>query len=275
MIGYYNDAQDTAATQQLFLEIGHDQLACLVKAAGSTQVEGFEVFELERGSGDWSDIFYEVKAASEILNRQYRETHCYYNFEEALIISEQQFSATAAEDYLSLVYGESKAHEVRYEILSPETKTVNAYRLRRSIHELVGRHFVLYQPHHTYSAILNALYANAHAGDQLVRMQFYHRHVIVALVKQNKLQLIQSFAYGSPDDVLYYVLSIIQQFGITPIGSHLEISGMFELNTTLHQQLNKLFGQVSFDAIVADASFTAAIAQYPAHYFTPFYKLAV
>lgn len=275
IIGYYNDAQDRADPGQLILEISHAQIACLVKGTHSQLIEGFEVFALEKETGDWSDIFYEVRSGSEILNKPYRETHCYYNCKEALIIPEQKFSVTAAEDYLSLVYGESSLHDTKYDTLLSDAHIVNAYRIKRSMHELIGRHFVLYKPHHSYSRILDDILTRDQLEDQFVKIQFYSSHIILAFVKNKQLQLIQSFQYQVTEDILYYLLSIIQQFGISTTGSQLEINGIFERDSVLYQQFTKLFGHISFDTLPPDASFSAALAHYPDHYFAPFYKLAV
>ncbi len=274
IIGYYNDAQDSSDLDQLILEIGSDQVACILKGAASHQVEGLELFALEKGAYDWSDIFYEVMSASKILGRSYRDVHCYYNFEEAIIIPEEKFSATAADDYLALVYGESIRHDIKYDtLLSPGH--INAYRIRKSIHELVGRHFILYKPHHSYSPILDDILTRDQLDANFVKIQFYSNHIILAFVKDKQLQLIQSFRYETMDDVLYYLLRITHQFGIKNDQSSLEISGMFDTVSVLYPQLSKLFGLISFDTIQADGLFPSALADHPAHYFTPFYKLAV
>lgn len=277
IIGIYNDGKDTVNvnTDQLIIEIGSRQVACLVKGAISQKVEAFEVFEIEKDTNDRSDIFYEVREASQILSRSFLDTHCYYNFEEAIIMPEQKFSATAAEDYLSLVYGQSNRHDIKYDTLISGSHLVNAYRVRKSIHELVGHHFLLYKPHHTYSNILDDILTRQQLDDHFLKIQFYSNHFIIAIIKDKKLQLIQSFQYQIESDILYYILSLIKQFGIDTSHSNLEVSGRYDSGTSMHQQFVKMFGRISFDTIQADGLFALALASYPAHYFAPFYKLAV
>lgn len=275
IFGYYNDAQDTTQPGKLILEISNDHVACLVKGTQSQQVEGFEMFDLEKAAGDdWSDIFYEVKSGSRLLNGSYRDTECYYNFEEALIMPEQTFSATAAEDYLSLIYGESTRHEIKSDPLFAGSHMVNAFRIRKSIHELVGRHFVLYKPHHTYSNILDDILTRDQLDDHFVKIQFYSNHIILAVVKHKQLQLIQSFQYNIAEDVQYHLVNSIQQFALNTAHSHLEISGMFQPGAALHKQLQSLFGLITFDGIKSDGVFKS-VSDYPSHFFTPFYKLVV
>jgi hypothetical protein len=276
IISYYNETAQAAYTDadQLVVEISNHEVVCLLKGAESQEIEGFELFHLDKGSSDWSDVFYEVRSASQLLNRTYRDAHCYYNFEEAVVIPGQRFTATSAEDYLSLLYGESDRHDIKYDTIRPDAQMVNAYRIRKSINELMGRHFVLYKPHHTYSRLLEDVLTRTEAADHFIKVQFYSHHFIVAVMKKDQLQLIQSFHFETFDDVLYHLININRQFELSAVHSHLEISGMFETGSILHKQLQPLFGLITFDGMQPDGVFKTT-TQHPAHYFTPFYKLVV
>jgi hypothetical protein len=65
---------------------------------------------------------------------------------------------------------------------------------------------------------------------------------------------------------------INRQFELNPAFSNLELSGLFETGSELHIQLQSLYGLITLDSMKPDGVFTG---QYPAHYFTPFYKLVV
>jgi hypothetical protein len=274
IISYYNETwqADALATGQLVMEIGSNDMICLVKGDASQEIEGFEMFSLDKESGDWNEAFYELRAISRLLNRNYLTTHCYYNVEEAIMIPGERFTASAADDYLSLIYGESARHEFQYELIGENEKMVNAYRISRSIHERVGRHFVSYKPHHSYTSLVKDVLERTEPSDHFIKVQFYSHHIIAAIVKHNQLQLIQSFHYETPEDILYHLVNINRQFELNPAYSHLEVSGMFETGSELHIQLQSLYGLITLDSMKPDGVFTG---QYPAHYFTPFYKLVV
>ena len=273
---YYNNSEHAAVTEacQLVIEISKHELVCLVKGAVSQEIEGFEMFRLDKASRDWSDVFYDVRAVSQLLNRQYRDTHCYYNFEETVIVPKQRFTASSAEDYLSLLYGESNRYDIKYDTLLPSEEIINAYRIKKSINELMGRHFVLYKPHHSYSKLLEDILTRTELADHFMKVQFYSKHFIVAVVKEKQLQLIQSFAYEITEDILYHLIHISKQFGLDVSVSNLEISGMFETGSSLHKQIQELFGLITFDGMQPNGVFKLT-HDHPAHYFTPFYKLVV
>ncbi|GAC1442465.1 MAG: hypothetical protein NVSMB63_10810 [Sediminibacterium sp.] len=277
MIGFYTDTSDTmpADTDRLVVEIGKDQVACLVKNTATGEADAFELFRLDGEINDWSDVFYEIKQASRLFGRAYADTQLFYNFAEALIIPAPQLGSEAAEDYLSLLFGENNRSDTRYDKITADDSMINAYRIRRSINELAGRHFVLHQAHHSWSRLLDKVLIHHRQEEQYIKVQFYSNHFIAILVKDKQLQLIRSYPFQTADDVLYHLLNMVQQHQMQPSHTHLEISGLFDLHTSLHEQLQQLFGRITFDETEAQGVFKTTANQYPPHYFTPFYQLAV
>ena len=277
LVNYYSDTNHTAVAEadRLFIEIGNSELAFLVKGGKSMQIDAFELFQLDKEAGDWPDIFFELRSLSWILDRSCTETHCFFNFREALIIPENKFSITAAEDFLSLVYGETTRDDIKYDTIHATEKMVNAYRIKKTLHEWVGRQFILYQPHHTYTQILSGLFAKEIPLTPFVKLQVYKEHIIVAVTKDSQLQLIQSFSYQNEEDILYHIMNISKQFNINKHAANLEISGRIYADTVLFRQLRTLFREVTVESVHPAVSAAFMPTDFPAHFFTPFYKLTV
>jgi hypothetical protein len=275
ILSQYNEQEQITAseTDQLIIVTGNNELACMVKGAFSGEIEGFELFRLEKDTSDWSDLFYELRADSRLLNKPFRNTHCYYNFEEAIMIPAHKFSAASAEDYLSLIYGESNSHDIKSDPVGG-AKMVNAYRIRKSIHETIGRHFLLYKPHHIYSKVADDLLSRKDLAEDFMFVQLYHAHMVLAVVKKGELQLIQTFHFNKQEDILYHLLNCSGQFDFDTNISHLEISGMFETGSVIHKQIQPLFGLISFDSTEPTGVFKHTTG-YPPYYFTPYAKLAL
>jgi len=275
-ISYYNDISGATHAQadQLALEFSHTHMACLVKGAESGETEAMEIFTIEDTGAEWIDIFHDVKSQSLLLNRTYRDIHCYSNLEEALLVPASQFSAVAAEDFLSMVYGESSRYEIRQDTIAADSPMVNVYRIKKTIYEQVNRYFLLNKPHHIYSVLVENILAVKDLPDHFIKVAFYSKHFIAIVVKEGKLQLVQSFAYDTKEDVLYHLANLNRQFTLNAVHSQLEISGRFDTGSELHQQLQPLFGLISFDTTEPDGIFKTT-GEYPSHYFTPFHKLIV
>lgn len=273
---YYNDISGATHSDadQLVLEVCTAHIACLVKGAVSGEVEALEIFTIGEPAAEWSDIFHQVKSQSLLLNRTYRDIHCYYNFEEALLVPHHLFTAAAAEDLLGLVYGESNRHEIRYDTLGGETPMVNVYRIKKTILEQVNRYFLLNKTHHIYSVLVQHVLAAKDLPEHFIKVLLYDKHFVAAVVKDGQLQLVQSFACETEGDALYHLANLSRQFSLDPNRSHLELSGKFDAGSELHKQLQPLFGLISFESTEPDGIFKTA-GGYPLHYFTPFYQLVV
>jgi len=277
IVSYYSadNEADAAVTDQLIIEIGRSEIACMVKNSITQQVTAFELFQLDTSSKDWSDTFFDLRTSSNIVNRTFGKTDCYFNFEEAVIMPEQKFSITAAEDYLTLLFGENSSCYIKHDALAGRENLVNAYRLEKPIHDWLERQFILYHPQHIYSGILTRLMARELPGGFFVKIQFYSSHIIMVVCKEGKLQLIQTFHYTVPEDILYHVMNTIQQLHISDTASTVEISGMLDPAAALYHQLTKLFSDASVENIDDNAVAAFAHRGYPPHYFTPYFKLTV
>ncbi len=275
-IGLYNEETINGSTHQLVVEIADEAFVCMAKSDLTGEIDAFELFSLDKSEqDDWNDIFYEIKTGSSIFNNNYKKVTCYFNTEEAIMVPEKLLTATSAEDYLNLIYGESVRHEVKYEKLIATKVFINAYRVRKAITELLGRQFIIFQTAHTYSNLLNDVMRRPFVDQQFIKLQFYTHHFILAVWKEERFQLIQSYRYTATEDVLYYLLRIVQQYQFELSDVSIEISGMIEVETNLMLQLSKIFPKIQMDNLQATGIFKMAESEYPLHYFTPYYKLSV
>jgi hypothetical protein len=275
-IGLYNEELVNGSTHQLILEIADETIVCIAKSDLTGEINAFELFSLDMSEkDDWNDVFYEIKTSSSIFNNGYKKVTCYFNNVEAIMVPEKLLTATSAEDYLNLVFGENIRNEVKYEKPIATQLFINAYRVKKAIIELLGRQFVIFQTAHTYSNLLNDVMQRPSMEQQFIKLQFYAHHFIIAVWKDEQFQLIQSYRYVSSEDVLYYLLRIVQQYQFDLSDLSLEISGMIELESNIYIQLAKIFSRIKMDSLPFIGVFKNAEKDYPAHYFSPFYKLAL
>lgn len=273
--GFYSDEQISGSSHQLIVELDEQEMMCMTKSLESGLVVAFELFSLDKDeTEDWNDIFYEIKTASKLFNNSYKQVTCYFNTAEAILVPEKLLTATSAEDYLNLMFGENSRMEVKYEKLVSTKVFINAYRIRKSLSELLSRQFIIFQTAHVYTSLLNDVLSRPRIEDQFIKLQFYTHHFIVGVWKGERLQLVQTYAYITAEDALYYLLRLTQQFGLDTAFTFVELSGMLDLNTDLHKQLQSLFPNLKIDTITASGIFVEILKEYPSHYFTPFYKLS-
>jgi hypothetical protein len=277
LIGFYGDRPEYTpkATDQLAIEIGSHQFVCMVKNSSTSEIEAIEFFQIDQSKVDWSDILFEIKQNSKIIGPSYADTSVFYNFEEALVLPLAKMSTTAAEDYLSLVFGEDERTETKFDSINTALPTVTIYRIKKSLTELLNRNFLLFKTQHTYTNILNDLLNRDKLPEVFLKLIVYQNHFIVVLIKDNELQLIQTYSYTNSDDILYYTISVANQTGLSPLQAQLELSGLVELHKDLLEQLKKSFGILSFDLVSNPDAIMTKSSNYSPYFLTPFYKLMV
>lgn len=274
--GYYNDDPISGSAFQLIIELDEQEMRCMSKKIDDGAIVAFEYFSLDKDqTEDWNDIFYEIKTISKLFNKTYKLVTCFFCTPESILVPEKFLTATSAEDYLNLIYGESSRMEVKYEKLIATRSFINTYRIKKSLAELLTRQFIIFQTSHVYTSLLNDVMIRRKNGAQFVKLQFYHGHFIMAIFKEDKIQMIQTFTYKIAEDALYYIIRCAQQFAIDTNAAIVELSGMIDVNTELYDQLKKVYTQIEIDGIEPSGIIAQVNKDYASHYFAPFFKLAL
>lgn len=274
--GFYQNEYISGALFQLFIELDEQEMICMSKSLETGQIVAFEQFVLEKGEHeDWNDIFYEIKTISKLFNQTFKQIICYFNTVEAVLVPEKYLTATSAEDYLNLIYGENNRMEVKYEKLMSTKVFINAYRIRKSLSELLSRQFIIFQTSHVYSALLNDVMSREIVQEQFVKIQFYTHHFILAIWREGRLQMIQTFQFITAEDAMYFILRAMQQFNINSTIAVLELSGLIAKDSDIFLQLKNQYTHFELDHLLPSGIFETVLQDYPSHYFTPFYKLSI
>jgi len=274
-IGLYGNKPNytNKSTNHLFVEISPSQVVYLVKNTVIAQMEAIEIFQFNMNHGDWSDIFFEIKEQSALIGLSFSNTSIYFNINEALLLPLNNLSASSADDFLSLVYGPEENTITKHDKIEYSLPFVTIYRIKNSLIEILNRNFILFNIQHTYSPILRDVFERDNLAPIFLKLVVYHQHIIVVYIKDNQLQLTQTYSFKNSDDILYYILGIIQQDGFTAIQTQIEISGLIDQHIGLYEQLKQSFGIVSYDEINLEDTIKIGLEKYPAYTFTPFYKL--
>lgn len=274
--GFYNDDPISGSAFQLIIELDEQEMRCMSKSLDSGSIVAFEYFSLDKDqTEDWNDIFYEIKTISKLFNKNYKLVTCFFCTPESILVPEKFLTATSAEDYLNLIYGESSRMEVKYEKLIATRSFINTYRIKKSLAELLTRQFIIFQTSHVYTSLLNDVMVRRKNEEELVKLQFYNGHFIMAIFKDSKIQMIQTFPYKIAEDAMYYIIRSVQQFSINTEFAIVELSGMIDLNTDLYIQLKKVYDNIEINTQEATGIMFEVNKQYPAHFFAPFFKLAL
>lgn len=257
----------------LIAEISNTHLALLIK--NDKSVDAFELYDIDTNKTTWQNIFAAVKNYSKILTFSYTQTTVYLNIAEALIVPSSKYSTESIETYLTAVFGSSASFKCSAEFVQIPQTPATIYRIPEQLDVLIKAVFADCNIKHTYTKALENLLGRDSMIMEIIKVQFYGKFMLVIVVSNNKLQLIQSYNYNSAEDVIYYLLNIVQEFGLNVKSTPVEISGLIDTKSKHFELLENVFGRLSMETLAGQGVFKDYLNVTNAHYYTPFYNLSL
>lgn len=264
---------ETNSAGKLVIELGKHHVTIVTSSADKKAITGLEVFDISNIAAS-GDLFKSILRDSELLQTSYSNPSVFINNEFCVQVPIYKFNKEISEDYTNMVFGEDLSSTIFFEHLAIEPGIMNVFRINAGMQQFAAQ-LPNSTLHHTYSNILKRHCSNAPTlPEEFISVQFYNASIIVVVMKERKLQLVQTFSYENAEDVLYYLLNICKQFQLYTNTLTLHISGMIDLEFKLYRDIIKYFKQVSVDHVNTSVSIPPA-DEYPLHYFTPFFNLAI
>ena len=257
---------------QLVLEISQHIFSYVVmneeKEAICIRVYETDVPNYRELAAELEEIIFE----DEILKEKAVPAIVMYNFPECQLVPSNYFQSNAAADLIALLYGDLN-HGIILNEKIKEFDKYNVFRVPIEVHHLFQRVFVNGKYWHYYSVWLQCMQQAPEAASEYISVLFYPNRILVACLKNNRPQLLQSFLYEVVEDVAYYLLNICDQLNFSPVTTLVKLSGMIDESSALYSEIHKYFGQTSLDVspILSPAT---GFDEFPPHFFSPLLKLA-
>lgn len=260
---------------QVIIELAKSHLACILLKENKTFIAGCELYTFSEEEGEKPDeLLSTIFQQSKILSQHFERVKIFINNEFCLPVPIFKFNKEIAEDYLNVVFGDDNSSTTLFEHLPVDPGVMNVYRLSESYFKYLPRHFKKITFHHTYSNIIRRLSGKfSNIPSALIVVQFYNNFIIVAVMKEGHLHLIQTFAYETEDDVLYYLLNIVSQLTLPTESLKVKIAGMIDLDFKLYRELITYFKDVEVENF-DDHRSLINVDKNQLHYYTPFFNLA-
>jgi hypothetical protein len=215
---------------------------------------------------EWADFFEQNK----IFTERYHQTAIAFNVTESILVPSEFYKAEDTRLQLNAVYGNDVESNLITEFL-PDWSIYNVYRLQESLHTAISRRFVTGKFWNINSVWLKSF---SEKKQNSILIDFSTDDFSVIVFKDDLLQLAQTFAYSSPEDVLYYLLKICRQLDLTQKEVKIILSGLIEKDSSIYRELYKYFIRLEFESIPSEIRLAEALNEYPDHYFSSICKLA-
>src|SRR4030095_12860411 len=230
-----------------------------------------------------ADAIREIVDAQEILQHDFRQSVVVYNFSETTLIPGSVYNHEANRDLIDLLFGNLKKGLVLSE-KGNNSELHTLYRIPAAVHSLLQQKFSAGKYWHIYTLWLSHLEKSVSDEPEHIYLVFASDKVLAAIFKNRQLQLMQSFAYTTPEDVVYHLLHCCEQLSLSQDDCLLHISGYIDEDSALFNEIKKYFLRIEFDKVeqptpvdVMEAEPATELplteeatppTEYPAHYFS-------
>ncbi|MEP7255916.1 MAG: DUF3822 family protein [Ferruginibacter sp.] len=262
--GIYTDSA------QLFIEAGPMGISFAILNTGDCfQAVVTYSFSNKMNEPKQCEKIKEILLHDELLQKPFAKTHIIWSYPESILVPPNLVDAENNNDMLNLVYGDAPKGVIKSDFLYKHNLH-NVYRVPETVRESVEAKFPYATQTHQYSLLVNR---ETNGGDELF-VVFYTSSLTLMLLKEGHLQVIQNFAFSSPEDTAYHLLNVCKSFDVQPNKVILHISGMIDEKSNLYAAIYKYFLHIEFDKLPGNYTYAEEIKDHPPHFFSHLFALA-
>jgi len=256
----YSIYSEDLNSQQLFIEIGNNHLACWCKKAGEKKFTAFEFFQCEDyDASTFEHLISQAKLYSKLLTLDVEVKTIVWLTDKKLVLPALvNISEEFIKDNFMLVYGNGS----------------NSKFITRNFEDYV---VVTSIENYMFNAVRNVFpkadfqpaYQITKSREDVIRLFLYPNYFSVIVYKDEKLHFFQTKYYSNPEEVLYSVLNIIEQYQIDK-NIKIAAGGFIDAHSKLYDLLHQYLEGLELGSVDERLFVPAEFKDYPQHYFLPY-----
>ena len=265
--------QLVSADYHLMVLIGSGDWQFVLLHKQKKQLTGLLGFHFEKNihANGFASQWDEVMAAYPFLNKYFSSVTVVYRYNETVLLPGRDYNTASGEAVLNTLYGENSGVVIKNDFVAVEELNI-VYRIPSTVYTTLRRSYINASVKHYYDFELQAL--NKTAYENIMLVNFFGNQFGVTVVKENHLQLMHTYDYSKPEDVLFYLLTIAKEFDCNREEIILLIGGMVEEKSALFADIKKYFLTIQLAVKPETISCATAFNEFPLHYFNPVFTIA-
>ena len=191
----------------------------------------------------FTEWFHEV----ELLQKNYSEVQLYYFSEKFTLVPSSFYEFKNQKKVIETAFGNLNNNSVRDNYL-PEDEANLIFTIPDSLKETFEKAFPGYIILHPLSILSNKIHQDFknEKNERLLALSFQNNSFSLLLFVNKKLQIINNFYYKHPNDVVFYILSVLKSRKINPSKTTLLLSGKIYPTSEITIVLSDYFAQPEF-----------------------------
>jgi hypothetical protein len=247
-----------AAEQILVVRLGEKHCCFAITDKSGDLLLKLGYYATDPGRGNPLPALWELHP--ELNNAFYRSSLC-YDYTQSTLVEQSMYRKEESRSLLDALYGLSGTESIIVEQVQG-WQIYNLYAIPADVQDWVNRKFSHAKYWHQYTVAIRNCRATDPGGHLLVDFRADEFSVVAAA--ENKLLLMQTYFYSTPEDVLYYLLKICHETGLSQQEARVSVSGLIDKNSALYKELYQYFIYLTF----REAGWKNDEQDYPAHFFT-------
>jgi|GEM_PF-1233117 len=236
------DQSYTGRTDQLslFIQASQEEIICSYFDSSKNQFIGLDVWNLESKS-NWHQIGEAIQSilGSEEFRKGFKSCSFALIDRRYTLVPTSLFENDKIQSYLELNHDlglEDGLGYYSYEVSSLNTKIVYAFPdvLKKILESNINGIKIL----HYTAPLLESFALNNSKGEELF-LHIQQEQFDILYSKDGQLQFFNSFSYTNSEDLLYFLLYVIEQLKIDRNHIELKVSGSIDENTAMFDSLLK------------------------------------
>ena len=206
----------------------------------------------------------ELFTAHPELNVPFYQVLVCYDHPESSMIPVKYFKQEDAGLLLKTLYGVNAEATVMVDPVD-QWQLYNVFAVPKEVHDRMIRKFAFGKYWHQYTLGIKNMNVMQAGGN--LRVDFRKEDFTVLATRGNNFLLARTYLYSTPADVIYYLLKICRQFGLSQQEVQIDLSGLVDQQSALYRELDQYFLHIAF----REAAWTIAASNdspNPAHFFT-------
>lgn len=218
-----------------------------------------------KATAEWLE---EIYASDELLRRNWLSIDVIYAVPENQLVTADLIDDNSAHELLEITGGDLKKG-ILLTSKQDHTEIYTLFQVPSPMHRFFQNNFAAARFLHYYDVWMQDEKQDG------IKAAFYPNELFIRVIKNDQLQLIQNYAYQTPEDAAYYLLTLYAQYDLSPEGTPLHISGMIVHESAIYSELIKYFRTIETATTPSSLLLAPGFEDYPAHFFLPILKLAV
>ncbi|HET9055367.1 MAG TPA: DUF3822 family protein [Chitinophagaceae bacterium] len=261
-----------SAEYHLLLLLGNDDWQFVLLNKLRKQISGLLIFHFEKNDAtkDFKAKWDEIISDYPFLDKYFSSVTIAYNYDEAMLLPDSHYDTVSRKIAMDTLYGEDTKTDILNDFVADGQITV-VYRIPTTMHRFLQRNYINASHRHYYSLELDALDKGSY--EDIMTVNFFNNRYVVKLTKKGCVQLIQTYPFKQPEDVLFYLLAITEEFGCNREEIALIIGGMVDEISPVFLEIRKYFLNAQLAEKPESFECGTTFNGYPVHYFNPAFTM--